>query len=258
LTAAISTAFADWQHVGTAEFSAKAYYITFALDSADTPYLAYQDWENSYKASVKKFDGEKWVHVGTAGFTYGIARFPSLAVSLPLDSPAAPYVAYSDDTNDSKVSVIKYDGISWSQVGAAGFSETMAEYISLALDSANTPYVFYRDMAYKDVEGWKGSVMKFDGEKWVQVGTAGFTTGLPLGDISLALDSKDTPYVAYNTNYANGYKASVMKFDGSSWVQVGLAGFTTVGPTVGGLPLTVQTRRMRLIRMGETAIEPAL
>jgi hypothetical protein len=59
---------------------------------------------------------------------------------------------------------------------------------------------------------------------WQQVGTAGFSAGRAYYT-SLAFDSSNTPYVAYQDR-TNSSKASVMKFNGSSWQQVGTAGFS--------------------------------
>ncbi len=95
-----------WVAVGTAGFSeGRAIFPSLALDSNNTPYVAYQDGANDGKATVMKYDGANWVNVGTAGFSAGGAPFPSLA----LDSNNTPYVAYSDKANGEKVTVMKYD-----------------------------------------------------------------------------------------------------------------------------------------------------
>jgi hypothetical protein len=52
--------------------------------------------------------------------------------------------------------------------------------------------------------------MKFDGSSWQTVGPAGFSAG-GAGEISIALDSSDIPYVAY-ADLGNFGKATVMKF----------------------------------------------
>jgi hypothetical protein len=68
------------------------------------------------------------------------------------------------------------------------------------------------------------TVMKYTGGAWVFVGSANFSSGI-VDDISLALDSNNTPYVAYH-DYATGEKATVMKYTGSAWVPLGQAGFS--------------------------------
>ncbi len=75
--------------------------ITFCL-SDSLPYVAYRDEVNSYKATVKKFDGSSWVDVGMEGFSTGAAYFVSLAVI----SKGQPFVAYSDDSNSGKATVM--------------------------------------------------------------------------------------------------------------------------------------------------------
>ena len=78
-----------------------------------------------------------WVQVGSAGFSAGTVYTPSLA----LDSADRPYVAYTDEANSDKASVMRFDGTNWVQVGSAGFSAGAAWYPSLALDSADRPFV---------------------------------------------------------------------------------------------------------------------
>ncbi len=58
-------------------------------------------------------------------------------------------------------------------------------------------------------------------QPWVPVGFAGFSAG-SVGNTSLVLDGNDTPYVAFE-DYTSG--TTVMKFNGSSWVNVGVTGF---------------------------------
>lgn len=47
--------FAQWQNVGPAGFSAGAVeYTSIAFSSTNEPYVAYKDYANGYKATVKK------------------------------------------------------------------------------------------------------------------------------------------------------------------------------------------------------------
>jgi hypothetical protein len=84
---------------------------------------------------------------------------------------------------------------SWEQVGAVGFSAGVVQYISLAIDSGGRPYIAYRDYA----NGYKASVMRYNSAAgtWEQVGAAGFSAGQAI-DVSLAIDSGGTPYIAYS------------------------------------------------------------
>ena len=160
-----------------------------------------------------------WETVGSAGFSAGKVSYTSLA----LDASGTPYVAYMDNANSNKASVMKFNGSSWVNVGSAGFSAGQVDDISLALDASGTPYVAYVDNA----NSYKASVMKFNGSSWETVGSAGFSAG-QVDYTSIVLDASGTPYVAYE-EYINGYSTSVMKFDGGSWVNVGSAGFSAEG-----------------------------
>ncbi len=59
---------------------------------------------------------------------------------------------------------------------------------------------------------------------WTVVGRAGFSIG-EADSISLDIDSSGTAYVAYS-DWGNGGKATVMKYDGTDWVAVGSPGFS--------------------------------
>jgi len=66
--------------------------------------------------------------------------------------------------------------------------------------------------------------MKFDGNSWINVGTAGFSS-YEVIFTSLAFNPIGQPYVAYS-DYGNNNKATVMKFDGINWITVGNSGFS--------------------------------
>jgi len=119
---------------------------------------------------------------------------------------------------------VKYAGGSWQTVGTAGFSAHCAFHLSLAIDSADIPYV-----AYADGYGYPGSpatVMKCVSGSWQTVGTTGFSAGGATSP-SLAIDSTGTPYVAYEDEAYNG-RATLMKYAGGSWRTVGTVGFNWI------------------------------
>ena len=215
-----------WVPVGSPGFSAGAANNTsLALDGNGTPYVAYQDLANGFRATVMKYDGSAWVTVGSPGFSAGTAYNTSLA----LDQGGTPYVAFVDTGNGSKATVMKYNGSAWVAVGSPGFSAGTALYTSLALTYNGTPYVAYID----DANGRRVTVMKYDGSAWVPVGSPAFSAGNSLSS-SLALNGSGTPYVVYEDG-ANVGATTVMKYDGSAWGTVGSAGFsgaTTLYPSL--------------------------
>lgn len=208
-----------WELVGSAGFSAGwSEHISIALDNNGTPYVVYQDDGNDLKATVKRFNGTSWETVGEAGFSAGMVRYTSIAIG----KNGIPYVVYRDEENSSKATVMKYNGISWKAVGNVGFSDSVVEYTSIAIDETGIPYVVYQDGG----NNVKATVKKYNGTSWENVGDAGFTPG-GVEYTSIVIDSRGIPYIVFRDGYElSGYKASVMKYNGSSWENVGMPAFT--------------------------------
>jgi sugar lactone lactonase YvrE len=198
-----------WAAVGSAGFSAgEAVYTSLAFSPNGTPYVAYEDYSHTDRATVMEYNGtgtSGWVPVGSAGFSANTAQYESLAFS----PNGTPYVAYRDAGNGSKATVMEYNGGSWVTVGSAGFSANTATQESLAFSPNGTPYVAYDDFGHSN----KATVMEYSGtgtSGWVPVGSAGFSAGTA-GYESLAFSPNGTPYVAYDDAF-NGGKATVMEF----------------------------------------------
>lgn len=212
-----------WMNVGNAGFSMEPIGIlSFAISPYDSqPYVAFNDNGNSYKATVMKFDGSNWVNVGPTGFSSGAIVSPSIAFS-PMDS--LPYLAFSAWGDSCKgATVMKFDGTNWIYVGNQNFSSCSTDFTSLAFSpSDGQPYVAYKDGG----NSYKATVMKFDGNNWQNVGIAGFSAH-SVDDINLAFSSYDSlPYVSYSERINYYEKATVMKFNGTNWINVGEPGFS--------------------------------
>ena len=127
----------------------------------------------------------------------------------------------------------------WAVVGTSGL-RTKSSNITMAFNPSGIPYVAYQDTPNSK----KVTVRKLNGKIWETVGSAGFSDGEAYY-VDLAIDQSGTPYVTY-TDYGviGGGKATVMKFNGSSWVTVGVAGFsagfgateTTIALDSSGMP----------------------
>jgi len=210
----------NWVDVGANFSTGEVSSTTMTFDKYGMPCVAYTDWANGGKATVMKFDGNNWVAIGNADFTLSDATY----ISFVLDSNGIPYVAFRDFANAYRASVMKFDGTNWVYVGLPGFSSNASfggvADISLAIDASGTLYISYVDHS----PTYKATVMKFDGNNWVNVG-AGIISAGQSGYTSIVIDSQGAPYVAYEDG-ANGGKTTVMKFDGSNWLSVGIAGFS--------------------------------
>jgi hypothetical protein len=222
--------YGQWSNVGMPGFSNSGISDPFIrINKYSTPYVAFANHATSSQGTVMKFNGNMWVYVGLPGFSVDDID----CIAMDFDSSGMPYVVYADGSDNNRATVMKFDGVNWQTVGSTGFTPGGAGFTSIAIDKNGIPYVAFRDQGDTVYNSWPNgyrvSVMKFDGANWVYVGTPGFSgTGPSSGGaiyISLALDTNGVPYVAF-TNMNNNFKASVMKFDGSDWVQVGAPGIS--------------------------------
>ncbi|OXS53798.1 hypothetical protein B1A99_28255 [Cohnella sp. CIP 111063] len=203
-----------WETVGNAGFSGgQASYSDLFIADDGTPYLAYSDGQNSYKATVMKFSGGSWAPVGNVGFSAGSVS----GIHLQVDN-GIPYIAYTDSGQANKIVVMKYDGTSWTTVGGGPVSAGGSNYMSMYVYNG-VPYVAYQDQA----SFFKGTMKKFNGSGWDTVG--GFFTGTQVNSLSLYVDN-GTPYVGYQLTLSNN-KATVIRLNASdAWETVGSGQFS--------------------------------
>ncbi len=207
-----STHAQSWQFVGPEGFSdSTASYPALAADAAGNLYMAFSDRGSSSAISALKFDGTAWSSIGT-GFSPG----PALYTSLTIDKTGTPLVAFRDEANANGATVMKYTGSAWLVVGIPGFSSSEIGTIQLTADTAGTPWVAFADFSL----GYRATVMKYNSSTtgWDTVGPRGFSAGSAMG-INIAIDKSGTPYVNFVDRGA-GQSCVVMKYNGSSWVNI--------------------------------------
>jgi hypothetical protein len=171
--------------------------------------------------------------VGKPGFSNGTVVNTSIAVN----KSGIPYVAFADEGDSSKATVMKFNGISWENVGTHGFSYGGVGYPFLAIDNSDVPYLAFMD----DAHDGKISVVRFNSVWWDPVGAPGFSDG-GIRYATLALDEVGTPYVAFSDN-SQGGKLVVMRYANSSWnyvgsrvISIGSAGEISIAINKSGIP----------------------
>jgi hypothetical protein len=118
------------------------------LDNNGVPHVAYYRWQSGIV--VMQWTGSAWTQVGpdaSGGDTPTIETEGWRQwVSLRFDSDNKPYVAYQLLSNGKSV-VRRYESgtSTWDLVGSSGFSPYRADYLVMALSSADVPYVAFRD-----------------------------------------------------------------------------------------------------------------
>lgn len=153
-----------------------------------------------------------WNKVGGDGISDGIASYQSLALGNNGDL----FVAYVDDANNNKATVLKWTNNSWTAIGGKAFTPASINRPSLAINNSNQPVLAYQSGGSILASSWDGSL-------WNTLGTTIDTAG---GDYpNLILASGGTPYVAY-IDYNKGSRITVKKWTGIAWQTLGNAGFS--------------------------------
>ena len=117
----------------------------------------------------------------------------------------------------------------WQNLGTTGIVSSnspdfaSSRTITIDVDNNNIPYCSYTN---SDASGL-ANVKKLIGNAWVAVGST-INTASSCWSTTIAIDNNNVPYVAFLANDpTTGNKGIVKKFDGTNWVTVGAAGFTT-------------------------------
>ncbi|MBX2905498.1 MAG: Ig-like domain-containing protein [Taibaiella sp.] len=201
-----------WEPVGPVgdnghmAIDSNASYTAIVMSNSGVPYIAFASSDGGIK--VKKFVGGSWASVGTEYINPGgNGWYPRIA----LDSLDSPYVCYHSYT-DGGYRIMKFNGASWVQLGS--ILSSFGPNTQLAT-SGTTPYVF----SWDSDNSYYGTVKKFDGSDWVNVGAPGFAA-VSLDGFGISFAEDGTPYVVYGTS-SGSHPVAVQMFDGSSWVAVG-------------------------------------
>ncbi|NEM96089.1 T9SS type A sorting domain-containing protein [Pontibacter burrus] len=209
-----------WQVVGAPGFSSSyGGYPKIVVAPDGTPYAAFADASAGGSATVMKFNGKQWELVGSAGFSGRmLLSVTTDQLSFTIAANGTPYVAFTDESNASKATVMKFNGTEWVTVGAAGFTPWLAYDPALVIDAKGTPYLAFNEGG--------ATVMKFDGTAWVVLGNSKFNDNGSVSGLDMAFDASGLPYVVFSEYGHNAGKGKVMKFDGTSWVTIGSGSFS--------------------------------
>lgn len=216
-----------WLYVGQPNFSpAQAWHLSLAISPTGEPHVSFYDGSITLpKASVMKYDGTQWIYVGDK-YISSAEAVPSIDFSLQGDL----YVVYTDFALNNKATVKKYEGTNWINVGNPGFSEGESWGVDIEISSSGQPYVAFNNLSDSDTIGI--SVMKFEENVWKYVGAKRLSEGFHGQGGVLVINDAGEPFIAFQdiyTNESEKSKASVMKFNGTKWEYVGSRGFSPGG-----------------------------
>ena len=159
----------------------------------------------------------------------------SLKVDVKLDPPEAVIVAPDSAKVDSNFTVSSSNSSQGNFGYIAQYEWSVGSYNNFKETSENdtmintTPEETDSFIVVLKVTDDDGNVdldtdYIFIARVWDVVGTKGFSDGYA-GDVSIALDNNNIPFVAYRDG-ANDYKVTVKKYNGTSLESVGIDGYT--------------------------------
>lgn len=154
--------------------------------------------------------GVGWNGLGGAG-TGEIAPTRASSGKIAV-SNGVPYAAFSDESVSGRLSVMKYSGSAWANVGIAGFTPGYVSDFVLYVDQG-TPYVaFTGSSSYL-------SVMKFDSVSlsWVTVGS----TSVTVSYYSSSYDFMVSGGVLYLAFSDSNSQLHVQSLSNGVWVDLG-------------------------------------
>ncbi len=162
--------------------------------------------------------GPHWRYAGSEGAVSGYDPFLSLY-------SGTVYCGYGDSST-SNAAFTSFNGTSWASPNLD--SGIYAGWIASCVDSYNgNVYAVFADSSNSDY----ATVVKYNGASWSYVGSAAFSAGIPYWLSICVYDNGTTaiPYVAYEDG-GNSNKGTVMEYNGTNWVALGGAGFTSGVP----------------------------
>jgi hypothetical protein len=200
-----------WQDVGSTQpvVTGTVDHHSIVVGTNDTVYLAAYSGTGYtlYKSHINATTATAWEVAGGSLFVTA-SNSGITSAALAIDASNHVYLAYRALTaapSLGKVCVQKYNGSTWSPVGALNISTGAVDNVSIAVTPDGKPCVAYRDAGATVANSTQ--VIAFDGTTWQPLGQASTQTG---SYTSLILDN-GYPVVAFAEGAATNSGQTVVK-----------------------------------------------
>ena len=200
--------------------------LAVAMGNTNVPHLAWCD-ANDGSIHVMRFSGGAWQGYGGTSLVSSLGDFDPDGIAMVLDSSGQPYVAWQAGSPDAEeIYMASWNGSAWAALagsdGGGGISNNAgaSHHPTLALDSANTPWVAWDD----DTSGtWQVYLRTYRAGSWAETngsatdgGISGSANGA--GSPALAMSQSDVPNMVYQDWGIGKWAVYHKSYNGSAWV----------------------------------------
>ena len=193
----------------------------------NVPYVAYGARGVDNKLSVAKFEEGAWKQVGSALFSPVIN---GSHYDFDIANDGTPYVAFGDkeaastkedgktDT-DYSLSVMKFDGSVWSNVGNQGFFKSQATYVGLAAIESGLAACMVNNHASSAIPRRTMGVATWDGSAWTTGESSLITAGQGMYTCKMGDNGKIATLISINRGKVSdiNYGHNILKYENGNW-----------------------------------------
>lgn len=232
-----------------------ALYNSLSADHTGNLYYTNQIGWPGAGMEVRKFNGTSWIQLPDAA---------DVSINYHASAVSASNVLYTFSGQNSGT-VRRYANGAWEQVGNTGFSGGAA-FAEMVIGSNNKVYTCSAGSG--SVKVYENTSSATPSDQWTLTGGS-MVDAASSGEqytSDMAIDAADHLYVAYVSHSASGQKLNVKKFNGTGWVPLGNANFSSgkvqhvaIAVTASGTPYVVASRWENddLLRNTVYSLDPA-
>ena len=191
------------------------------------PYVAYGARGVDNKMSVAKYEDGAWKQVGSALFSPVVN---GSHYDFDIANDGTPYVAFGDkdiastkadgktDT-DYSLSVMKFDGSAWNNVGAQGFFKSQATYVGMACLDNGLVASLVNNHASSAIPRRSMGIATWDGSAWTTGESTLLNPGQGVYTCKMGDNGKIATLISINRGAVNGvnYGHNIFKYENGTW-----------------------------------------
>jgi hypothetical protein len=185
---------------------------SIVLDKAGFPIVAWFEFDpaTSYTIYVKRWNGQRWVQLGSA---LTADTFPRAGLDLSIDSKGNPIIVFDGADvlfEPWTIHVKRWNGFKWIELGSPTSDSAVSD--SVAVDNTDAPIITWKFDTNLYASRWNGS-------RWVQLGGQFNDHPIPVSYAysSIAIDTSGKPVLTFD----DGGQVTVKRWTGTTWEKIG-------------------------------------